>query len=324
MQPGLLEPQSRRALERAWEAYLDRLEPLRPDLHRYCRRLTGGLWDCEDLVQDTLLRAFGALGRRDAQRDFAAEPGDVRSPRAFLFRTATNLWIDRLRHASRQAPMPEDVTATTPAPDARLRTGEAAARLLSRASPQERVALVLKDVFGFTLEEIADTLTTTVGAVKSALHRARGSLDGATIEPRATPPGAISPKVVDRFVAAFNARDVAALTGLLLENVAIEVPPSGGERGRAANWISYTFSGHDGARTDWHWAERRELDGEAICVHLHKAGDDEVLEDITRLESADGLVTRIRSYCFCPQTLEAAAAALQLQFVTHGHRFGAA
>jgi RNA polymerase sigma-70 factor (ECF subfamily) len=319
MQPGLLAPESRRAVERAWEAYLDTVEPLRPDLHRYCRRLTGRLWDAEDLVQDTLLRAFAALGRRDDQRDYASEPGDVRSPRAFLFRTATNLWIDALRQGSRQTELPEDVAAATPSPDARLRTGEAAARLLANTSPQERAALVLKEVFDFKLEEIADMLTTTVGAVKSALHRARNHVAAA-----AGDTAVVSVDVVDRFVAAFNGRDVAALTGLLLENAAIEVAPSGGERGQAVNWISYTFAGHDGARTDWHWAERRELDGEAVCVHLHKAGDEDVLEDITRLQTVDGVVTRIRSYCFCPQTLEAAAAALRLRFVTHGHRFGSA
>ena len=57
MQRELLAPEGRRALEQAWETYLDTVEPLRPDLHRYCRQLTGGIWDAEDLVQDTLLRA---------------------------------------------------------------------------------------------------------------------------------------------------------------------------------------------------------------------------------------------------------------------------
>ena len=49
-------------LRAAWHRYVDLLAPLRPALHGYCRRLTGNLWDGEDLVQDTLLRAFGTLG----------------------------------------------------------------------------------------------------------------------------------------------------------------------------------------------------------------------------------------------------------------------
>ena len=50
-------------LREAWHRYLDLVTPIRPALHGYCRRLTRNLWDAEDLLQDTLLRAFGTLGR---------------------------------------------------------------------------------------------------------------------------------------------------------------------------------------------------------------------------------------------------------------------
>ena len=74
-------------LRAAWHRYVDALAPLRPALHGYCRRLAGNLWDAEDLVQDTLLRAFGQWG--------VTTP--IRNPRAYLLRTATNVWIDTLR-----------------------------------------------------------------------------------------------------------------------------------------------------------------------------------------------------------------------------------
>jgi RNA polymerase sigma-70 factor (ECF subfamily) len=319
MESGLIGPEARDAVERAWVTYVDTVEPLRGDLYRYCRRLAASVWDAEDLVQDTLLRAFGSIARRDEQREYGAVPGDVRNARAYLFRIASNLWIDSVRRTRPQAAIPESSATAGNAPDARLRTGEAASRLVASASPQERAALLLKDVFDFSLDEIAEMLTTTPGAVKSALHRARANLKHEPEDGRAG--GGAAVEVVDRFVAAFNARDVAALTALLLETVSIDVIGDGGERGRKANWIRFSFDGHGGQLQDWHWAERRMLDGDAICVHLHRAGGAETLEDVTRLETHDGRVTRLRSYCFCPQTLEEAASRLGLPFVTHGYRW---
>src|SRR5262245_35956203 len=153
-----------------WRRYLDSLTPLRPDLHRYCRRLTGNVWDGEDLVQDTLLRVFALLGKSDAR---------LENPKAYLIRTATNLWIDRMRRFAREeaalALDPGDVSTPPLEPvDAR----PAAAALFERLHPQERAAVVMKDVWDLSLEETATLLHTTVGAVKSALHRGRGRLEG--------------------------------------------------------------------------------------------------------------------------------------------------
>lgn len=77
-------------VRRPWRQYLDSLTALRPEVHRYCCRLTGNVWDGEDLLQDTLVRVFSLLGKSDA------------NPRAYLVRTATDLWIDRVRRAARE------------------------------------------------------------------------------------------------------------------------------------------------------------------------------------------------------------------------------
>ena len=69
-------------VQQPWHRFLQGTESLRPDLHRYCRSLAGTVWDAEDLLQDTLLRAFAKLGDMQPQ---------VENPKAYLFRIASNL-----------------------------------------------------------------------------------------------------------------------------------------------------------------------------------------------------------------------------------------
>src|SRR3954464_7405439 len=76
------------AVGQSWRGFLESCEPLRPELYRYCRYLTRSPWDAEDLAQDVLAQAFTILSRMGH-----APP----NPRAWLFRVASNLWIDRLR-----------------------------------------------------------------------------------------------------------------------------------------------------------------------------------------------------------------------------------
>ena len=75
--------------------FLDVYEPLRSDLYRYCRYLTRSSWDAEDLAQDAMARAFVTLGRMG---------GAPPNPRAWLFRVASNLWIDATRRSRLDAP----------------------------------------------------------------------------------------------------------------------------------------------------------------------------------------------------------------------------
>src|ERR1700688_3076415 len=106
-----------RKLREAWFRYLDTIEPIRPALYRYCRRITRDVWETEDLVQETLLKGFGAIGRGDLS---GGPGGPVTDSRAYIFRIATNLWIDqaRRREILRGADAPEpsaepDQSATT-------------------------------------------------------------------------------------------------------------------------------------------------------------------------------------------------------------------
>jgi RNA polymerase sigma-70 factor (ECF subfamily) len=136
--------------------------------------------------------------------------------RAWLFRVASNLWIDEMRRR-RELPVaaPAPIVASEPrAPR------EAAGTLLVKLSPQERAAVVLKDVFELSLDEIAEAIGTTVGGVKAALHRGRGKL---VDDDAVAPAGAPVPAALDAFCAAFNAGDLDRLTSLLLDSAVVEV-----------------------------------------------------------------------------------------------------
>src|SRR6478736_2054112 len=168
---GSITDDDARGLRKVWFDYLDTVEPLRAPLHAYGLKLTGSVWDAEDLVQETLLKGFAMIGRGDLHG-----PGSpVADTRAYMFRTATNLWIDAQRRRAReQAILAEPQAQPAPAPAEAVRA--AGEHQLANAAPQERAAVILKDVFEFSLEEIADQLRTTVGGVKSALHRGRAAL----------------------------------------------------------------------------------------------------------------------------------------------------
>src|SRR3954470_11042256 len=90
---------------RSWRRLLEVYEPLRPVLYRFCRHLSRSPWDAEDLVQDTLARGFVTLGTL-----FRTVP----NPRAWLFRVASNLWIDRMRRER----LERDLLVRAPAPAA--------------------------------------------------------------------------------------------------------------------------------------------------------------------------------------------------------------
>jgi RNA polymerase sigma-70 factor (ECF subfamily) len=253
-------------------------------------------------------RGLGAIG----QGDVSGGASPLLNARAYLSRTATNLWIDAQRRRRRELGLAPD--ADEALPEASIITRAAGAALYDRTAPQERASVVLKDVFDFTLEETAAILTTSVGAVKSALHRGRSKLAGDAVPgaPRGEP---ASPELIDRFIAAFNSRDVEAVTALLLNSVIYEARGVGGERGRKAIWIDVNI-----ARPPEVAWERQQLDGEDVAIGvLTTRSGRRVLMGISRLEQADGRVSRHVGYFFCPETLALAADQLGLAAANHGY-----
>jgi RNA polymerase sigma-70 factor (ECF subfamily) len=306
----------------SWHRFANTYEPLRGDLYRYCRHLTRSPWDAEDLAQDTMSRAFASLGRMGT-----APP----NPRAWLFRVASNLWIDQVR---RLRPSIEAAPSTSSRP---VELREAAGTLLVQLAPQERASVVLKDAFDFSLDEIAGILGTTVGAVKAALHRGRGKLLEPDVETNRTP----IPGVVDAFCAAFNAHDVERLTALLLDAATVEVVGATASYGadetrnqmlrgmlfgseRLAN--AATQGGIEarfvrGVLSTPPRAEVRVYRGEAIALLWYAHDDGEHVRAINRIESDGDQIARLQNYFFTPDMIAEACTELGVSHRPNGYRW---
>jgi RNA polymerase sigma-70 factor (ECF subfamily) len=301
-----------RALRGPWRRYIDGIEEYRAILHAYCRQLTGNVWDGEDLVQDTLLRVFTLLAKTDSR---------LENPKAYLIRTATNLWIDRVRRSVReQAALAlgqvEPTSIPLPPTDGRV----AAEALFQTLYPQERAAVVMKDVFDLSLAETATLLHTSIGAVKSALNRGRGRLDGR--RPSAgfdVPPRTL----VERFMQALAAQDMNALKELCDEHVSSELV--GGieldsfEKARTIFKHARMVMPRLGFG-EKPWWKVAEYEGEPIILGFRTLDGVEGLNEIHRIEVLDDRIVRLRIYCFCPETLAVVAGALGYKALPRPHR----
>jgi RNA polymerase sigma-70 factor (ECF subfamily) len=298
------------AVKESWRRFLEQYEPLRPDLYRYCRHLTRSAWDAEDMVQDTLARAFVTLGCLD--------DAPV-NPRAWLFRVAYNGWLNQIRRPRELLSEPGERAG--PAALEPRAAREAAGTLLSQLSPQERAAVVLKEAFDLSLEEIAEALATSVGAVKAALHRGRGKL----LTPEQIEPQPVIPAVLDAFCEAFNAGDLDGLTALLLETIWVEYPGLLVEQGRRAvaeGSLRGTLFGCPSGLADNVGAPRCEVRvhrGEPLLFWWW-AGE---VHTLLRLQLGEEQIAGMRNYHHAPEVIAEICTELALPFRTHGYRLPA-
>ncbi len=216
------------------------LAEVRPELHRYCSRLVGSRFDGEDILQDVLVRALAAIDRLD--------PGTPLRP--WLFRIAHNRALDHLRSQAVRRGEPIETVAQladplTPDPAEALARREAIATALSRFTELpilQRSVVILKDVLGHSLEEIAVLLEVSVNSVKAALGRGRIRLRRINAEAAAEIGGARrASEGAARFAALFNRRDWDALRALLAQDVHLTQTTHPDRRGRAEVGLFFTI-----------------------------------------------------------------------------------
>ena len=225
------------------------VDPFRPELLAHCYRMAGSVHDAEDLVQETLVRAWRAWDGFEGRA----------SVRTWLYRICTNVCLRALENRARR-PLPSGLGAPgaldaplaaarpevpwlEPLPDAALRADPAdpASIVVSRHSvrlalvaalqhlpPRQRAVLILRDVLGWPAAEVAELLQMSVIAVNSALRRARDSLRQAGVAEDSVrePADAGTRAVVEAYASAFENADVAALTRLLAADAVLEMPPT--------------------------------------------------------------------------------------------------
>jgi RNA polymerase sigma-70 factor, ECF subfamily len=224
------------------------IDPYRRELLAHCYRMLGSVHDAEDLLQETYLRAWRGYDGFE-QRS---------SLRTWLYRIATRACLTALQDRDRRvlpaglggasddpsvalAHRRTDIAWLEPLPDARV-GGDAAdpAAIVSRRestrlafiaalqnlSARQRAALILRDVLDWRAAEVAELLGMSTAAVNSALQRARHHMAvWAPSEDDVMAPPGVDEQVLKRFIAAFETADFDTLTGLLRDDVVLEMPP---------------------------------------------------------------------------------------------------
>jgi RNA polymerase sigma-70 factor, ECF subfamily len=282
--------------ESRYLAFLETVSRIRPRLHRYCARMTGSVLDGEDIVQDALFEAYRKLDKFD----------DTRSVSPWLFRIAHNRCIDFLRHrrVGREAVASVAVSEVAmPTEPAILGIGKAVEHLVLTLPPKERACVLLKDVFDYTLEEIAELVESTVGGVKAALKRGRSKLaasPGPVKSSRTADPDLV--RVLHLYVERFNKRDWNSLRELIRADARLRV--SDAFAGKLAD--APYFSNYERWSMPWRMAAG-EVDGEPVAIILQRGADTWTPYSMVRLDVTENHIDSIVDYAHCPWVIEAAA-----------------
>src|SRR5215470_2884570 len=282
-------------VEARYLAFLETVSTIRPSLHRYCARMTGSIMDGEDVAQEALLEAYRKLDKYDESRPL----------KPWLFRIAHNRCIDFLRRkgvrdeAEAAAAVPDAASPAEPV----LETGKAVEHLVLTLPPKERACLLLKDVFDYSLEEIAELVDSTAGGVKAALNRARTKL--AESPPPAKSAQSASPElkqILQLYVDRFNRRDWDGVRELTRADARLRVA----ERFAGKLVDAPYFANYE--RWPWPWKLAvGEVDGATVVIILQRGADTWTPHSSIRLDVIGQRIERIVDYIHCPWLLPAAA-----------------
>ncbi|MBY3382670.1 RNA polymerase sigma factor [Rhizobium laguerreae] len=294
MDEAALEAEAKNTL---YAALAKEADAIRPELHRYAARLVGSVIDGEDVIQDALVSAFAMVGSISSGTPL----------RPWLFRIVHNRAIDALRQRSTRRSEPletasdlADVTAVDPE-GALIRqdTVRIALAHYAKLPVPQRSAVILKDVLGEPIADIAALLGLSIDAVKAHLSRGRAGLRSIS-ESESDVPQPPSAEVLN-FAALFNARDWTALRGLLADDVRLRQArrPQVSGAANVGRFFSYYA---DYPRV---WIEPACLEGREIL--LVSASPSAAPAYFMLLEWRDQEITLIRDHRYATYVMEDAA-----------------
>lgn len=270
------------AVAAAREAFLDAVKEVRPELHRYCARLTGSVIEAEDIVQESLARGFYALSLNP----------ETPPLRPWLFKIAHNAALDFLKSHGRKYTEARadfsDVAGYDDTPDPAV---VRAALLCFAALPvSQRSAVILKDVLGHSLEETAGTMGISVMAVKAVLVRGRAKVREAAA---AHAVGTASDRAsLEKYATLFNAKDWDGVRALVGEDCRLDLVSKSQRQGKAVGMYFGRYAKE--AVT----LRLVELEGALALAAFD--GDAGAPSYFILLEWEDGLVKAIRDYRYVP------------------------
>jgi RNA polymerase sigma-70 factor, ECF subfamily len=280
-------------------AFLETVTQLRPRLHRYCARMSGSVMDGEDIVQEALFEAYRKLDSFD----------DSRPLTPWLFRIAHNRCIDFLRRRSVRTKAEAEAIAempefTQPQEPHGHDVAQAVEYLVQLLPPRERACLLLKDVFEYSLEEVADFLGSTTGAVKAALNRGRAKL---AIAPSRTPLAVAENQkpnaTLREYVTRFNRRDWDGVRDLIRADATVLVA----DRFSGPASKSPYFGNYERWPASWRLALGR-VDGEPAIIALTSGVDTWTPHSVIQVSLTGNRIASITDYGHCAWVLAHARA----------------
>jgi RNA polymerase sigma-70 factor (ECF subfamily) len=278
-----------------------RIVALRPALHRYAARMVGSALDGEDVVQDAMARAIGALGHAPPEGDAAS----------WLFRITHNVAIDFLRsreRASAEREVADDDMASDSDDAARRLATRAAMTAFMRLPPSQRGAVILKDVLGYSNDEIAVILGTTLAASKAALHRGRSQLRlHADFAPEVLTPNAEDLARLQTYVDRFNDRDFDAIRTMLADDVRFDLVAR--LQGSKSSFETY-FSRYT-EMSAWRLDVGR-IDGRLAAVVSNPNDLQRLPTNVIVVDWAADAIIRLRDFYHAPYVLDGAAVELMI------------
>ena len=273
----------------------------RRELHVHCYRMLASFDEAEDAVQETFLKAWRGRSGFDGGSQF----------RAWLYRIATNVCLDMLRHSSRRTSANSfaEVPWLQPYPDLLLEAAapsdeQPEAVAISRETislaflaalqvlpPRQRAALIARDVLGWPASETASALGTSVAAANSALQRARATMQSHLPDTRAEwsarQPSAEERKLVEQFITAHERLDTEAVIAIAARDIRVTMPP-----------LPYCFQGTEAIRPlmadaaamgEWRLVPAGANQMPAAASYLRRPGDSVFRAfklDVMRVEGA--------------------------------------
>lgn len=234
------------------------LPELRPEIHRYCSRMTGSVIDGEDVLQIACMKAFEALKRGD----------EVINLRAWLFRVAHNVTLDFLRGKKREmAVLNATLPAAEAAPKAALRSDVAdSLRPFLALPPRQRSTVIFRDIFGYTAGEVANLTDSSIASVKASLHRGRANLkcDVTAAAAETSPLTQEERRRLGLYAQHFNDHNFDRLRDMLSAEVRLELVGRVRENGRQQVG---NYFGNYSKRLDWRMMPGRVEGRSAILAY---------------------------------------------------------